>query len=165
MPLRMLWRIAFAQGRMAAEEWKASVASRSEGDRKLVQDRLTPEYWQTLAEFGQLERQSFNLGKAPPHTGEKRLRILRVRLAEMESFAGVRPLSVVFAENFVPSKPLILFRDSLAADSVLISYHLGPRVAIRWTLTRNRLEWKELPSKDELSGLAARRGCALDSWN
>lgn len=153
---------------LASEEWKASLASRNDSDGKLLRDRLNPEYWQTLAEFRQMERQSFNRGISVANEGEPRLRLLRVRLAEMESFAGVRPLSGAFAENFATSKPLILFRASLGADSVLISYHLGPKVAIRWTLTQNQLDWKELPSQEGLAGLtemfrqAIRTGSASD---
>jgi CHAT domain-containing protein/tetratricopeptide (TPR) repeat protein len=145
------------QAWMAAEEWRASVASRSDADRLVAKSKLNGGYWQTLAEVRQLERRSFapslRPGEAATNEGERRLRALRVRLAEMESYAGIRPFSNVLAENFGTSKPLILFRDSLGSDSVLISFHLGPKVAIRWTLTKTRLEWKELPRQESLAEL------------
>jgi CHAT domain-containing protein len=139
-----------AEAWFASEEWKASVASRPDADRILLQAKLDPEYWQTLAEVRQLERRSMGSGtspaSSPTNKGEQRLDRLRVRLAEMESYAGIRPFSHVFHENFTTPKPLILFRDSLGHDSVLISFHVGPKVAVRWTLSRDRLEWKELPA-------------------
>ncbi len=136
---------------LSTEEWKASVASRPRQLQDLASRRLGAEYWQTLAEFRQMERQSFQKA-ASSNAGAGRLPRLRVRLAEMESYAGIRPLSSIFSENFSTLKALILFRDSLDPDTALVRFHVGPRVTLRWTLTRRGLEWKEVQcSQEQLS--------------
>ncbi len=141
---------------LAAEEWKASVASHPRQVRDLASDRLGPDYWRTLNEYRTLERASFSRAGASA-SADDRLPQLRLRLAEMESFAGIRPFSTIFPENFPPRKALFTFRDSLEPDTVLIRYHLGQQDSVRWVLTRRGLDWKQLKiTPKELEALAGR---------
>lgn len=142
---------------IAAEEWKFLVATPV---RKLAYERLGPEYWETLAEFREVSRKSLlepvdrkGAAPSPTNSGTVRLHSLRVKLAEMESYAGVRPFSSAFPENSYTSKPLTLFRSGLGNDSALIRFHLGKRISLRWTLTRNGLEWTELMPQPKLNRL------------
>lgn len=140
---------------LATEEWKASVAGRPSQTRNWTDSRLSPEYWRTLNELRDLERSSFTApvaAKSPDH----RISTLRVRLAEIESFSGVRPLSTIFSENFSTQKALVFFRDSLPAGSSLIRFHVGKRSVVRWVFSGGRLVWKELQVTEvELDRLVA----------
>lgn len=142
---------------MAAEEWKQLVAAPV---RKLVYERLGSDYWETLAEFREVSRKTLleteipkGASEPPTNSGTARLRSLRVKLAEMESYAGIRPFSSVFPENSNTSKPLTLFRNGLGNDSALLRFHLGKRISLRWTITRNGLEWTELMPQPKLNRL------------
>ncbi|BDC49237.1 hypothetical protein F183_A15530 [Bryobacterales bacterium F-183] len=142
---------------LAAEEWKYIVAAPA---RKLVYERLGADYWSTLAEFREVSRKVLldpdsrnGESKSPTNTGTARLRSLRVKLAEMESYAGIRPFSSAFPENFNTSKPLTLFRAGLGNDSALIGFHTGKRITLRWTFTRNGLEWTEILPQTKLNRL------------
>lgn len=142
---------------LAAEEWKFRIAAPV---RKLVYERLGPDYWETLAEFREVSRKTLlepdapkGAAHSPANTGTARLRSLRVKLAEMESYAGIGPFSSVFPENSNTSKPLTLFRAGLGDDSSLFRFHLGKRISLRWTFTRTGLEWTELTSQPKLNRL------------
>ena len=144
-----------AQVWLATEEWKASVANHPRQVRDLASDRLGPEYWQTLNEYRTLEMASFSTPGGTVANPGDRLPRLRLRLAEMESFAGIRPFSTIFPENFPARKALITLRDTLEPDTVLIRYHLGSQDSVRWVLTRRGLDWKQLKiNPGELEGLA-----------
>lgn len=145
-----------AQTWLEIEEWKASVASHASQVRDLTGDRLGPEYWQTLNEYRTLERASF-AGRGEDANPGDRLPQLRLRLAEMESFAGIRPFSTIFPENFSAQKALSIFRGRLEPDAALIRYHLGKQNSVRWVLTRRGLDWKQLKiSPKELAALSGR---------
>jgi CHAT domain-containing protein len=145
-----------AQIWLATEEWKASVASRSGQFRDPVGDRLGPEYWRTLNEYRNLERSSFERSGASEDV-TARLPRLRLRLAELEAVAEIRPFSTIFPENFSARKALSIFQDRLEPDTALIRYHLGKQEAVRWVLTRKGLDWKQLKiSPKELESLATR---------
>jgi CHAT domain-containing protein len=126
---------------LATEEWKSSVASNSNQLKSLAASRLGSEYWQTLAQLRNLEKQSFT--QLNPTIGAK-LPLLQIRLAEIESAIKIRPLSSLFSENFRAAGVLTLFRNSLRPDEALIRFHVGPKAIVRWTLTHKSLEWREI---------------------
>jgi len=150
-----------AQMWLATEEWKSSVASDTSQLKSLAASRLGSEYWQTLAQLRNLERQSFT--QPSPTVGSK-VPLLQIRLAEIESEVRIRPLSSLFKENFRVSKVLTLFRNSLAQDEALIRFHVGPNAVIRWTLTSKGLDWKELAvSRAELDRMVLQFRAAVQN--
>jgi CHAT domain-containing protein len=152
---------------LLTEEWKASAASYSPQERDQLHARLGASYWEMLAELRQLERKSFAPSRLEKSQAE-RLDLLRLRLAEMESGTGLHPFFThfynIFSENFPTVKRLSLFQRGLGNDSALIRFHVGPRVVLRWTLTKAGLAWKELAcGQDRLKQLVRQFTSAIQA--
>ena len=145
---------------LQAEDWRASSLRRrlAEGQEWLT--HVPAEYWETLAEFRKVDASTM---RTPTSEGLGRLERLRVRLAEMESFAGVDHIIAPQPENFPSGKALTLYRRSLQEGQALISFQLGERVSHRWILGSNGLSWTRLPPRTEIADLSGRFRDAVES--
>ena len=145
---------------LQAADWRAASLRRSLADGREWRARVGPQYWETLAEFRRLDVSSL---RKPSHEGFRQLEQLQVRLAELESFAGVERLITPHVENFSSGKALTLYRRSLRKAQTLISFQLGERVSHRWILGSGGLLWTRLPPRAEIADLSGRFRNAVES--
>jgi CHAT domain-containing protein/tetratricopeptide (TPR) repeat protein len=128
---------------LAAEDWRAASLRAYLSRQGGWSTELQAEYQEVLADYRAAVSERLRAPAAPDQT-----EALRVRLAELESRAGVR------AEAIEDSSPLsdsfIRLRQSLPADAALISFYLGEHRSYRWTLVSNRLEASEIPRRSEV---------------
>ena len=137
---------------LAAGERRAYLLRTTGLSTEQLRDRLSPHYWEQLAQFRRLETQRI-AGALPASAGHE-LERLAVALAEQESSAGIRVKNVKFREKIGQTKSLTPFRNRLSPESALISFHLGDARSHRWELTRAGLSWKPLPSRTAVVELA-----------
>ena len=136
---------------LQAEDWRASSLRSSFAERQEWLARVGPEYWQTLAQFRRLDTESL---RSPTKEGGRELERLQVRLAELESFAGLQHLIQPYAENFSSGKALTPYRSSLKGLQTLISFQLGEKVSHRWILGSSGLSWIRLPPRAVITQLS-----------
>jgi CHAT domain-containing protein len=180
---------AIEEALLATEEYRATALRQTLADTRQWREQAPPEYWGTLT----LLRKAESAALAAP-SAETRARVerLRVRLAEMESTAGVLPLrntasmfdatssggmppsagitpsSDTQAKPKTPEKSTVheALRDiqrRLREGEALLSFDLGPRASHVWAVTASSLEMHELKPEAELSSLARRFRGAVES--
>ena len=145
---------------LEAEEWRASSLRSALAEGQGWRARVGPEYWGVLAQYRAFDASSL---RHPSSEGARRLEHLRVRLDELESFAGVLPKVTVRPESFRLINTLNPYRNSLRRGQTLISFQLGERVSHRWILGRSGLSWTRLPPRAEIADLGRRFRNSVES--
>ncbi len=133
------------------EENRAASLRQSRAARSQLLDRLGSEYGESLARLRSFETQALR-GSTRAETEAQRL---LVKLAEMESAAGLHP-AMNRAENFRTQNSLNHCRDGLSKSDLVLSFYLDASGSYLWTLTRDRLTWQELPPLQVIGGLVSR---------
>ena len=149
-----------AEAWIEAEDWGAASLRHVLAGNQEWLVRVGPEYWEVLAKYRRLDASSL---RNPTKEGLHDLERLQVRLAEMESFAGVQPLIEPHNENFSSRKALTPYRRSLRKAQTLISFQLGESVSHRWILGSSGLTWTRLPPRAEIAQLSGRFRDAVQS--
>lgn len=134
---------------LETEEWRTSSLRTFLGNRPEWLARAGPEYWETLAEFRRVDASAAGTSPVAP-TVLQNLERLRVKLAEMESFAGIAGVSTSQGEIFPPVNALTPYGRSLKSSEVFISFQLGERVSHRWVLSSQGLDWTLLPGRSRI---------------
>ena len=145
---------------LQAEDWRAASLRRGLDEGKEWLAHVGPEYWEALAQYRRLDASSL---RHPSSEGIRRLERLQVRLAELESFAGVDHLITPKPENFPSGKALTPYQSSLRKGQILVSFQLGEKVSHRWILGSSGLSWTRLPPRSEIAGLSGRFRNAVES--
>ena len=149
-----------AEAWLQAEDWRAASLRRFIADGREWLTQVGGEYWEVLAEFRRLDAASL---RHPSKEGTRKLELLQVRLAELESFAGANHIIATASENFPSGKALSLYRRSLQRAQTLISFQLGAQVSHRWTLSSSGLTWTRLPPRAEIADLSVRFRNAVEN--
>ena len=106
--------------------------------------RLPEKYWETLARYQQLERDSLAQGPAPP---DRALETLRLDLEQMEAAAARDNATALRGES-----PLTHVRNVIDRDSVLLSFHLSDSASWVWAVDDQRVDVYRLASTARLRG-------------
>jgi CHAT domain-containing protein len=136
---------------LAAADWRASSLRRSLDERRELQARIGPEYWEVLAKYRRADAASL---RVPSREGSQEMERLQVRLAELESYAGISSLIEPHTESFSSVKALIPYRLSLRGSQALISFQLGETLSHRWILGSSSLSWIRLPPRRNVARLS-----------
>jgi CHAT domain-containing protein len=140
------------QERFAEQAFTAAEQSRALSLQALwagsdLTNELPREYWQTLS---QLQRAESDLLGNEPAAGTDVLRGLRLKLAEMETRAGIDlpplPMGRELSDNPLPR----VTRPALGPDEVVLSFYAGNPESYVWALTAGGLEFQRLPSEADL---------------
>jgi len=135
----------------ALEGNRAASLRRTLAESGLWRDRLSPDYWLTLASL----RAELKSGAKNP----ARISDLQAQLLTMETRAGLDPggeknnVSRPFNENIPGRLVLLQFRQRLTAREAVVSFALGERSSYRWVVTRRGIQVRELPPRQELTKL------------
>ena len=139
--------------RFAEETFAAAEESRAASLRALwagsdLTKRLPNEYWEALADLYQSERA---LVKREPDRDATLVRRLRLRVAEMETRAGLdlpRDLG-----NLDPNGGELLdrARSALGPTEVFIGFHLGDVDSCVWVIGREGFEFRRLPPRARIA--------------
>ena len=140
-------------------DWRAASLRQIISKRADFAERIDPEYWKILARYRKLDTESvLNLATVPtrglPTNKADELGRLRLRLGELESYAGIAQIIDPNTEISSFENPLIPYRKGLQGSQVLISFELGENVSHRWVLSPKGLSWQRLPARATIARLS-----------
>jgi CHAT domain-containing protein len=140
------------QKRFAEKAFAAAEESRAASLRALwagpdLTKKLPNEYWETLADLYKAEAA---MGKGELHGDEAMVRRLRLKVAEMETRAGLDLPRVL--GNLHPNGGELLdrTRSALRPTQVFIGFHLGDVESCVWLIGREGFEFRRLPSRADI---------------
>ena len=113
-------------------------------------EKLTPEYWETLAQLGAEEARGRGAETGGGRMSGANVRRLRLKLTEMEAEAGIG-LQVKKVENFRSRISLIHFQEGLRSSELLLSFELGGKESYLWAVSRNSLRLYRLAAEGDIA--------------
>ena len=147
-----------AHSNLALEAFTATEADRASSLEQLLinskawRERLTPEYWSTLALLRKARASDMTL-----NTPESRSEIARLQenLAEITQKSTLGQLSTVrtiFSENNTAGTALSSIQAGIRPGEALLSFHVGDAASALWAVTRGRIQLYRLPPRKNLEG-------------
>jgi CHAT domain-containing protein len=119
------------------------------------QDRVTPEFWRTLALLRAEEMRLLRASKVSSETS----RSLQLRLAEIEAGMGIdAPATGTANKNEIFPRVVSLkdFQGGLSRSEVVLSFHLGAGVSYRWAVTNKSIFLSKIGGGKQISAAVRR---------
>lgn len=136
-----------------AEANRALALRLTAAGRARLTQRLPAEYNETLA---LLQAHYSNTYRDDSPASRQKAEEFRLRLTEMEARAGM-------VQYLAPSPDLATVRRRLSANQVMVSFHLGASRSYVWVVTRDRLAFHALPSRDAITAMVSQFRSAIET--
>ncbi len=113
-------------------------------------EKLSPEYWETLAQLGAEEARGHGTETDRASMRGANANRLRLKLTEMEAEAGIG-LHVKKVENFRSRISLIHFQEGLRDSELFLSFELGEKESYLWAVSRSSLRLYRLAAERDIA--------------
>ena len=133
----------------AAERNRAASLRQSAALAEVWRRKLTPNYWETLAQLRVEESRQVQMGDPEGLSQSGLSETLHLKLSEMEAAAGLG-YSPNKLESFSTDSSLTLFQQGLGESELFLSFYTGARESYLWAVTRDSLHLYKLPAADRI---------------